>query len=590
VVLERARLFLGQDDYLSGALCESLEQVSLYLRPRMFYLYFFFSSKASENLTQLRAYAQRVRELLVQYEDESDGKIRLHFVDPEPFSDEEDQATAFGLQAVPTPNGNDLYFGIAGTNSVNNEESIAFLQPDKEKFLEYDISRLVQTLSKPDLPVVGLMSSLKINGDVDMQTFQTTPPWTVVEQLGQVFKIRNVGEHASVIPEDVDVLVIVHPKGLSDDSLRAIDQFAMKGGRILAFVDPLAESDRGAGQGMPSSPIGKASDLNRLLGKWGVTMETGKVIGDQQYALQVNGPEGRPVRHLAILGLQKDSLSREDVVTSSLDSVNVSTAGILDIAKDATTDITPLITSSKYAAPIDVANFQVMSNPEDLEKGFSPTGERYVIAARLSGHAESAFAPKDKKSELVTSTDDLNVIVVADTDILTDRLWVHVQNFFGQRIASPWANNGDLVVNAVDNLVGSASLISIRSRGRFSRPFDVVQDLRREAESQYLQSANDLQAQLSEAEQKLTALQNEKKENNLLSLSPEQEKTLEQFQQEKVRIRKQLRDVRHQLDKDIEALGTMLKFLDIFLIPLVLTLLLIAVNYVRTRREVKAGE
>ncbi|HJP49903.1 MAG TPA: ABC transporter, partial [Pseudomonadales bacterium] len=194
---------------------------------------------------------------------------------------------------------------------------------------------------------------------------------------------------------------------------------------------------------------------------------------------------------------------------------------------------------------------------------------------------EPSAADKEPSAH-IAATDDINVILVADTDLLSDHMWVQVQNFFGQRIASPWANNGDFVTNTVDNLVGSAALISVRSRGRFSRPFNVVQDLRREAETRYLESANDLQAQLSETEQQLSALETSRSEQGLLSLSPEQETALVEFQQEKLRIRKQLRDVRHQLDKDIEGLGSMLKFLNIALIPILLTLMLLMLSYAKT--------
>lgn len=554
-------------------------------------LYFFFSQRASEDYTALRAYAQRVQELLARYESLSDGRIILHVIDPEPFSEEEDRAAAFGLQAVPVTSGNDLYFGLAATNSVDDQEVIAFFQPDKEAFLEYEISRLVQTLSKPDRPVVGLMTELPMAGDINMQTFQPSPAWVVVDQLGSLFDIENIEMTATVIPEHIDTLVIVHPKGLGDDTLRAIDQFAMAGGRILAFVDPLAEIDQPQ-QANPMMPAAaaQASDLNRLTDAWGVTLLDGKVLGDSQAALQVGGPSGRPVRHLAILGLGAANLAAEDVVTASLENINVASAGVLEIADDATATVETLLSSSEFAMPLDAMQLSMMSNPEDLQQGFSPTGQKYPVAVRLSGHARSAFTPADDEPDRLLETSELNVILVADVDIISDRLWVQVQNFFGQRIASPFANNGDFMINAVDNLAGSSALISVRSRGRFTRPFTVVQDLRREAEARYLASANDLQAELSETEQKLTQLEAEREENNLLSLTPEQEAAIDEFQQEKVRIRKQLRDVRHQLDRDIEALGSWLKFLNIFLLPLLLTLMLLMMNFLRLKREGESNE
>jgi ABC-type uncharacterized transport system involved in gliding motility auxiliary subunit len=433
---------------------------------------------------------------------------------------------------------------------------------------------------------------MEISGNIDMQTFQPVPGWVVVDQLGELFELQPIDTQATEIPAAVEVLVVVHPKSLGEETLLAIDQFVMKGGRLLAFVDPLAEMDR------PRQPDpimamqgNQGSDLNQLLSAWGVVMRQGKVIGDAQVALEVSGgPSGRPLRHLGILGLLEANLSADDVVTAALSNINVTSAGILDIAEDATTTIEPLMRSSAYAMPLDASQLAFMSSPEDLQQGFSPTGDRYVLAARISGPAQSAFGDRVAETPgAIEKSVDINVIVVADTDILSDRLWVQVQNFFGQRIASPWANNGDFVTNAVDNLIGSSALISVRSRGRFTRPFEVVQDLRRQAESRYLENANDLQAQLSETERKLSELSAERSDNNLLALSPEQEAALDQFQQEKLRIRKQLRDVRHQLDRDIEFLGTTLKFLNIFLLPLLLTLMLAMVHYLVRRQAHRAA-
>ena len=552
-------------------------------------LYFFFSEKSSEDLTSLRVYATRVREMLEEYELAANGKINLSVVDPEPFSEAEDQAAEFGLQGITVSTaGEELYFGLAATNALDDQEVIPFFQPDKEEFLEYEISKLIQSLSVVEKPVVGVLSSLEVQGNMNMQTYQMTPPWMVVDQLRQLFSVQTINPEGT-IPAEIDILLLIHPKQLSEAMLFSIDQFVMGGGRLLAFIDPLAETDRPvqANPMMPAPPSIQVSTLNQLTEAWGVTMRSDVILGDSQTALAVGGVDGTPVRHLAILGMEGDNFSRDDIVTSSLESINLSTAGILDVAEDASVQVEPLISSSTFAMPMEALQFQFLSDPNDLMQGFKPTGESYLVAARLSGSAPSAFPEGLEESEgtVLTETDNLNVILVADTDILSDRMWVQVQEFFGQRIASPWANNGDMVINALDNLSGGASLISIRSRGRFSRPFDVVQDLRREAEASYLEKANDLQARLTETEQKLSDLQSSQSENNLLVLTPEQEEALVQFQQEKVEIRRQLREVRHQLDSDIEVLGSTLKFLNIALIPILMTLLLLVVNYIRVNRR-----
>ena len=553
-------------------------------------LYFFFSDMASQDLTSLRAYAVRVRELLQEYELASDGKINLEIIDPEPFSDAEDQASGFGLQSVPVSSaGDELYFGLVGTNAVDDVSIVPFFQPDKEEFLEYEISKLIQGLIAPKKLVVGLLSSLPVQGDVNMSTFQSTPSWVVIQQLEQFFAVEKIELDAHKLPENIDLLFIIHPKNVSNELLFSIDQFLMSGGRMLAFVDPLAELDRPAQANpmMPAPPSGQASDLNKLMVPWGVSLRENVVIGDAQTALSVGGPDGTPIRHLAIVGLGPENFASSDVVMADLESINLATAGIIDIDEESSVTVQPLIRSSEFSMPLDSLQFQFLSNPADLQKAFSPTGERYLIAVRLSGKAETGFQDgiDGYDGDIIQGTDDLNIILVSDTDMLSDRLWVQVQNFFGQQIATPWANNGDLIVNALDNLSGSSALISIRSRGRFSRPFTVVQNLRREAETRYLENADDLQVRLADTERQLSELQSKNVNENILSLSPEQEATIVRFQDEKLRIRKELRNVRHQLNKDIDTLGSTLKFLNIALIPLLLTLSLLGVNFLRMSRQ-----
>ena len=545
-------------------------------------LYFFFSEKASEDLTTLRAYANRVRELLQEYALLADGKINLQLIDPEPFSDAEDRAAAFGLQGVPVNSaGDELYFGLAATNALDDQQVIGFFQPDKEEFLEYEISKLIQNLLVQNKPKVGLLSTLKVQGDMDMNTFQTTPAWVVIDQIDQASELQTITPDAESLPAGLDLLVLIQPHGLAESLLSSIDQFALSGGRVLVFVDPLAEMDQSQVNPVMGMSGAETSIDFPLLAGWGVLLRKDVVLGDAQQALTVSGADGQPVRHLSILGLQAQNFNNEDIILSSLETINVSTAGILDVLDQRSTQVDVLMASSEYAMPIERLRLKMLGDPSELLPDFQATGLVYPVAVRITGAAKSQYPVTVDGDDSVLSTGQLNVIVVADTDILTDRLWVQLQDFFGQRIVSPWANNGDFVTNAVDNLTGSSALISIRSRGRFSRPFEVVQDLRREAEASYLNSANDLQAQLAETERQLGELESSRDEQNLMSLSPEQEAALVRFQQEKLRIRKALRNVRHQLDKDIEMLGSTLKFMNIVLMPLVLTFILLLLKYLR---------
>ena len=547
-------------------------------------LYFFFSEKASEDLTSLRAYAQRVEEMLLEYQLAAGDRINLQVIDPEPFSEQEDQAAAFGLQSVPVnQSGDELYFGLAGTNALDGQEIISFFQPDKEEFLEYELSKLVYSLANSARPKVVVYAGLPVGQNIDPRTYQATPAWVVISQLEELFELEIVETLTAGSVTPADLLVLIHPQGFGDEQLYVVDQHVMRGGKLIAFVDPLAEMAPAQGGGMPApSP----SDLNKITAGWGVTLRSGEVLGDAQAALLVSGANGAPVRHLGILGFGSGQLSDTDVVTAPLETVNLATAGIFDVDEVEGITATSLITSSTSSGSLPAMQFQFLGDPAELQKGFSPTGESYRVALRVSGRAETAFPAgiPGHDETVVTATEDLQVVLVADTDLLADRLWVQVQNFFGQQIASAFADNGSFIENLLENLSGSSALIDVRSRGQFSRPFVVVENLRRDAEARYLQSAENLQARLAETERQLEELESARVTDGLMTLTAEQEAALGRFQEEKLRIRKDLRDVRHQLDKNIADLGSRLKLLNILLLPLLLTAVLIAVRILRLNR------
>lgn len=550
-------------------------------------LYFFYSDKSAKDLVVLRNYAKRVEEMLKAYAQAADGKIKLHIVDPEPFSEDEDKAAEFGLQAIPLQQGGDsVYFGLAGTNAVDDRQIIPFFPLDQEEFLEYEISRLVQSLAKPQRPVVGVMSGLPINGGFDMQTRQPSQPWMVMEEIRQLFQIESVKPSVDQIPDKVSVLLLVHPKNLPQQTRYAIDQFVLRGGKLLVFVDPYSEADHG--MQMPGEMGGedKASDLPELFKAWGLEMVPGKVVGDGAYAMSVSMGEGqRPARHVGWLSLPKKALDASDIATANLETVTVATAGILRPLEGAKTHFAPLIQSSEYAMPFDAERFAMLRNPDVLMRELKPSGDRYAIAARIGGPAQSAFPDGiEGRKDGLKSADNINVIVVADTDMLSDRMWVQVQDFFGQRVPQPWADNSGFAINALDNLAGSEALISVRSRGRFTRHFTVVESLQREAETRFREQEQVLQQRLADTEEKLASLQKNQDPTKALELTPEQQATLQQFMQEKVRIRKELREVNYQLNADIEKLGRTLKFINIALVPLVLTLGVLLLWFWRRRR------
>jgi ABC-type uncharacterized transport system involved in gliding motility auxiliary subunit len=541
-------------------------------------LYFFFSEKASEDLTALRAYSQRVQEMLEEYQLLAGSKINLHIVDPEPFSEQEDQAAEFGLQSVPVNQAGDaLYFGLAGTNALDGQEILPFFQPDREAFLEYELTKLIYNLSVAEKPRVALYSELKVEPGVDPRSFQPTPGWIFMDQLEELFQIEKIDELSRDAIGSADLLLLIHPGTLEDSALYAVDQHVMSGGKLIVFVDPLAEMVAPEAPGM-SNPSGSSSELNRLTATWGVSLRDGEVLGDSEVALMVGGADGAPVRHLGILGFTNPYFSGDDIVTADLEAINFSTAGILDVDEVDGIDAKSLIASSSAAGSLDAIQFQFLNDPAQLQQGFQSTGENYSVAVRLSGKSLSTFPEMSGEETHIAETNQLNVVIVADTDVLSDRLWVQVQNFFGQQVASAFADNGSFVANLVENLSGSSALIEVRSRGQFSRPFVVVEELRRLAEAKYLRNAEDLQTRLAETDRQLSELESARVDDGLLTLSPEQETALVNFQNEKLRIRKDLREVRHRLDQDIEQLGGKLKFINILLMPLLLTLALLGIR------------
>ncbi len=550
----------------------------------------YFSDAASSDLPQLRSYYRRVRELLEEFKQRSGGKLQISYIDPAPFSEEEDRAAAFGLQAVPiNTSGDTLYFGLVATNAIDGAEVMPFLQPDKEEFLEYDLAKIVYTLNQPDRLKVGIITGLPINGGFDPQQQSMTQPWAIYDQLEQLFELEQIEATATELPVGIAMLVMVHPKDLSSDLKYSIDQFALNGGRVLAFVDAHSEQDGQANPQAPGAPPqgGGKSDLPDLFAAWGIVFDELTFVGDAQYALQVSVGAGQPpVRHLGILGLNNESINGDDIVTADLSSVNMSTAGHFTPVENATTVIEPLLQSSENSQLLDTQQLQFLASPDQLLNGFQASGIRYNLALRVSGEASTAYPDRVAGNNGVSSG-SINAVLIGDTDMLTDPYWVQSQNFFGQTIRTPFANNGDLAINAVDNLIGNSDLISIRTRAVSSRPFDRVNALRLDAERRLRDTEQQLQQRLQETEQRLNELQstrgNDAQDTNLAVFTPEQEAEIQGFLDQKLEIRRELRQVRRELDKDIESLGNSLKAINIGLVPFLVLITAVLLNWRRRR-------
>ena len=570
-------------------------------------LYFYFSREAAAKQAPLiMPYSTRVREFLEELAARSSGKIHLQVLDPAPFSEDEDRAAELGLQSLHGGGGDALYFGLAGTNSTDGRSAIPNFQPDREQFLEYDVAKLIQELGNPKKPVIGLMSSIAMQGAFDPRTGQPGEPWPIYSQLQQLFTIHAVMPDVDHIDKDVDVLMVVHPKSLPPKTLYAIDQFVMRGGRMLLFVDPNSGADT-SGQD-PNNPLAGAmanhsSNLQPLLGAWGIDYDPTKVIGDLGRGLEVRAnAQTAPIRHIGILGLRHADMDPKDVVTSSLESINLATVGSLAAKPGAKITFEPLLLSSDQAEPMPSQRFNALTDPNSLRDGFKATGVRYAIAARITGPVDSAYPtglPADQKAggappagppaaHLAHSTSPANLVVIADTDFLMDYMWVQLRELLGQRVAQAFANNGDFVANILDNLSGSSALISVRGRASFSRPFERVDALRHQADDRLRAKALELQNRLQQTEAKLSELQSQRNDQSSLTLSPEQEAAVKTFTAEKAQVRKELRETQRGLDVDINRLNTWLKVINIGIAPLLVAIAGVVVLSMRRRRKASA--
>ena len=614
-------------------------------------LMFFYSDSAIEDLPQIRSYGTRVQELLREIVIASNGRLSMSVIDPEPFSEDEDLATQYGVQAVPvTQGGEAIYFGLVviqtdadggGPVVVPVLETMPLIRPDQEQFLEYEFLKLITRVGNPDLPVVGLLTELDIDGGFNPIMGQATPPWMVMDFIRQLYEVRRVDIAADDIDVDIDLLMIVHPQDLSQQMLYAIDQHVMRGGKTVVFLDPSADSMVTRSPQGNLIPAGMSSDLPGLLAAWGIAYASDKVLTDSDLALRVRmGQNQQPEAHLGMLGVHRENLAGDDIITNRLEAINFSSTGAIASAENANTVFEPLIQSSTNAMLMDAGFLEDVSDPSILFDEFVSAQQSFVIAARVSGVIDSAFPdgrpvveeadveaveetdvedsevdesdsaeateadastgvdedPGAEREEspvaehIASSNGEVNIVIFADTDMLSDRLWVQVAQFLGQRIPQPFANNGDIVINTLDNLSGSADLVSIRSRGTYSRPFTRVLNLQRKADDRLRIEESELLDRLTETEAALAEL-NQTEEGQLIGqITPEIQAEIDQFNAELLDTRRRLRDVQFQLSEDIEQLGSRLKAINTGLIPILLTLLLLGASYLRAQGRRTANQ
>ena len=570
----------------------------------------YYSRSLGSRIPLYGAYADRVREMLTQYAAVSGGKLKLEFYNPEPFSDTEDRAMAYGLQGVPVDqSGEQVYFGLAASNLLDDERTIAFFQPERERFLEYDLTRLIYELSNPTRPVVGVMSSLPLDGDprAMMMMRQQTPggpgsPYVSMLQLRQTFAVKNVPLDTQVIDPDIQVLLVAQAQNLSDNTLYAIDQFVMRGGRLMVMVDPDSEAQSAPDPQTGEPPADTSSDLHRLFDAWGIQYDPKSVVADITGAWRVRGNSTDQVQaadYIAWYNI-RDGISHDDPATADLSQVTVASAGSIAKKPGSNIDFTPLLTTDDQSGLLPAATVKDNPDPARILANFKPDGVKRVIAARVRGVLKSAFTgppdlpkgatrPANFPAYKAQTDGPANMVVVADSDILSDRFWVNSQDFFGQQDATPFSDNGPFVANLIGTLSGNDALIGLRSRGSSLRPFDLVDRMQQQAEARFRQTQQQLQAHLDDTQKQLTALRTGQGEAGATPVITEQQRAaIDDLRRDVVDTRGKLRNVQFELRQDISNLQNELRLFNIVLVPAVLTLVAIVLGIVRSRRRARA--
>jgi ABC-type uncharacterized transport system involved in gliding motility auxiliary subunit len=591
VWFSNARIDLTQNSLytLSKGTREILDTI-----PEPITLRFYFSETISVKYAGVRSHGGRVRDMLERFQSLSGGKIRLEVIDPEPLTEAEDLAVAQGITGAPTPAGEKIYFGLVGTNMVNGREVIPIFLEDREPYLEYDLTSLVYRLVREKKPKIGIVSNLPFDtgaGGLAAAMQGQSRSFMIYEQIREVFDTVFLEQDFDRVPADIDVVMVAHPKPLTPTTQYALDQFIMRGGRAMVFLDPLSEISMqtdAAGQTLEGSTESSAASIDTLMKSWGVSVAPGTIIGVRDRSLRVQF--GSDVAdYVAWLALTASEMDRKDLVTADLTDLNLGTVGAIIHAKGATTSLTPLIRTTDDTMEIPVSKVEGAPNPNVLLRDFVKSGKVYDIAARISGPVSSAFpngapprgrADRAEQAPLpahIAQTKTANIVLVADSDIFNDSFWVQTQEYQGQRVAVPVAGNAVFVLNALENLTGSASLISLRSRGTSTRPFEVVNDMRRRANQQFLLQEQALQQRLTETQERLAELEGKRtaqarpgQSQSQDLLSPEQEAEIEKFRGQLLETRKALRDVQYKLRRDIDRFGTWLAAINILFIPLLI--------------------
>jgi ABC-type uncharacterized transport system involved in gliding motility auxiliary subunit len=557
---------------------------------------FYFNAGDETVPVPTRAYAARVEDMLREFRAASGGKVLIEKLDPRPDSDAEDSANVDGVEAQVAPSGEKFYLGLA-VSQADQKVAIPALAPDRERLLEYDLLRAIGRVSKTEKPVVGVMSGLPVFGGPGNPMFGMpgSEPQVFILELQRDFDLKQVGMNVDRIDDAIRTLIVIHPKNVSDQAQFALDQFVLRGGKLVVFLDPYAYFDQQSG---PMAAMGpSSSNLDKLLKGWGLAFSADKVVLDMKYMAGA-GPRAVPT----VIQLDADALNRDDVVTSSLGTVLMAFAGVYTGTPAEGLTQTTLMRTSPLVALVD--NADAMKRGEDAVRGFKPDGKELAIGVRLTGNFKTAFpegrpAPKDDAKGkppapppdtgpvLKESKDANTVVLIGDSDLLNDGAAVQIREIFGQRVAIPINGNLALIQALVEQLAGDPDLIGLRGRATAARPFTVVKQMEAEAAQAYLGKIKGLEDSLDETRKKLESLQKTKgpAAPSGAILSPEQQAEIENFRRRAAETRRELKEVRRELRSETEALEFWTKVINIGAMPLLVAIAGLAIALVRRRRR-----
>ncbi len=552
----------------------------------------FYSSQTANTTPEtvfMKSYARKVEDLLAEYKQAGKGKIILEKYDPQPDSDAEDSARLDGVEGAQLSSGDRFFLGIA-VSMIDAKEAIPFCQPTRERLLEYDLTRAISRVVSPEKPVSGVLSALPMFGmqsnPMMMQMGQRgQPTWAFITELRKDFTVKNVAMDSDKIDDEIKVLVVIHPKEISDKAQFAIDQFVLRGGKLVAFLDAnsLVDNSRANQNPMFGQMGGGGSSLDKLLKAWGIQFENTKVLADMSYRMEVGG-DGPGAQRPTWLSLTSDAIDTNDVVTSQIDNIWYFSGGTFSGTPADGLKQTVLLKSSPDSALVD--GMMAGLSPESAMKDFKPSGKEFALALRLNGRFKTAFPngkpedkkdgdakPEEKKTDgaLKESSAETTVVLVGDADMIHDNFCVQeMQTPFGP-LRRQLNANLNFAQNAVEQMAGDNNLIAVRSRATLNRPFTVVKKMEAQAEAKFRGKVQELEGSLQETQTRLNELQQNKDKSQRFIMSPEQQAELEKFRKQQARTSSDLKKLQKDLRREVVQLEARVKGWNIFAMPLAVT-------------------